>query len=282
LPFLCADSSSPSLARRGLKFFFRPAAQDEMFSATMLDFLDAQKVKGKKIETVGLFFEDTIFGADSSNIQRKLAAERGYKLVADIKYKSNSPSLSLEVRQLKSADPDVLLPSSYTTDAILLMRTMDELGYKPRNIVAQASGFSDKAFYDAMGDKAVGIISRASFARHGTEAAFIDRGAPPLLMACNPSFPLKYKRSPGMFGRTRRCTGSHGRGRCPQRPARPAGPLRESIGGHDPRPGHLRQRWRLSGGVSANPSDCFVVPTYPASGQVSQSIAKIGYRPKGP
>ncbi len=45
-----------------------------MFSATMLDFLDAQKVKGKKIETVGLFFEDTIFGADSSNIQRKLAA----------------------------------------------------------------------------------------------------------------------------------------------------------------------------------------------------------------
>jgi branched-chain amino acid transport system substrate-binding protein len=163
LPFLCADSSSPSLARRGLKFFFRPAAQDEMFSAAMFDFLDAQKAKGKKIETVGLFFEDTIFGTDSSNIQRKLAAERGYKLVADIKYKSNSPSLSVEVQQLKAADPDVLMPSSYTTDAILLMRTMGELGYKPKNIVAQASGFSDKSFYDAMGEKAVGVISRASF-----------------------------------------------------------------------------------------------------------------------
>jgi branched-chain amino acid transport system substrate-binding protein len=163
LPFLCADSSSPSLARRGFKFFFRPAAQDEMFSAAMFDFLDAQKAKGKKVETVGLFFEDTIFGTDSSNVQRKLAAERGYKLVVDIKYKSNSPSLSAEVQQLKSADPDVLLPSSYTTDAILLMRTMAELGYKPRNIVAQASGFSDKAFFDAMADKAVGIISRASF-----------------------------------------------------------------------------------------------------------------------
>src|ERR1700728_3835703 len=84
LPFLCADSSSPSLARRGLKFFFRPAAQDEMFSAAMFDFLDAQKAKGKTVETVGLFFEDTIFGTDSSNTQRKLAAERGYKLVADI------------------------------------------------------------------------------------------------------------------------------------------------------------------------------------------------------
>jgi branched-chain amino acid transport system substrate-binding protein len=163
LPFLCADSSSPSLARRGLKFFFRPAAQDEMFSGAMFDFLDAQKAKGKKIETVGLFFEDTIFGTDSSNVQRKLAAERGYKLVADIKYKSNSPSLSVEVQQLKAADPDVLMPSSYITDAILLMRTMGELGYKPKNIVAQASGFSDKAFFDAVGEKAVGVISRASF-----------------------------------------------------------------------------------------------------------------------
>jgi branched-chain amino acid transport system substrate-binding protein len=59
-----------------------------MFSAAMFDFLDTQKAKGKKIETVDLFFEDTIFGTDSSNVQRKLAAERGYKLVADLKYRT--------------------------------------------------------------------------------------------------------------------------------------------------------------------------------------------------
>jgi branched-chain amino acid transport system substrate-binding protein len=163
IPYVAADSSSPSLHTRGLKFFFRPSAHDEMFSLAMFDFLDAQRKAGKKIDTVGLFFEDTIFGTDSSNVQRKLAAERGYKIAADIKYKSNSPSLTAEVQQLKTANPDVLLPSSYTTDAILLMKTMDELGYKPKNIIAQAAGFSDKAFFDAVGDKAVGLISRASF-----------------------------------------------------------------------------------------------------------------------
>ncbi len=93
-----------------------------MFSKAMFDFMDELKKKGKKIETVGLFFEDTIFGTASSNVQRKLAAERGYKVVADIKYRSSSPSLTAEVQQLKSANPDVLLPSSYTTDTILLMR----------------------------------------------------------------------------------------------------------------------------------------------------------------
>lgn len=163
VPFLCADSSSPSLQRRGMKFFFRPAAQDEMFSAAMFDFFDAQKKKGKKIDSVALFFEDTIFGTDSSNVQRKLAGERGYKIAADIKYRTNSPSLTAEVQQLKSADADVLMPSTYTTDAMLLVKTMAELGYKPKSLVAQASGFSEQVTYDAVGDKLKGAITRGSF-----------------------------------------------------------------------------------------------------------------------
>ncbi|MBI5129986.1 MAG: ABC transporter substrate-binding protein [Rhodopseudomonas palustris] len=163
IPFLSADNSSPSLHRRGLKFYFRAAPHDEMFSQAMFDFFDALKKKGKKIETLALFHEDTIFGTDSSNAQLKLAQERGYKVVADIKYRANSPSLTAEVQQLKAADADVLMPSSYTTDAILLIRTMGELGYKAKNIVAQDAGFSEKALYDAVGDKIPGVISRGSF-----------------------------------------------------------------------------------------------------------------------
>src|SRR6266513_457641 len=135
-PFISADNSSPSLHRRGLKFYFRAAPHDEMFSAAMFDFFDAMKKKGTKIETLSLFHEDTIFGTDSSSTQLKLANERGYKVLADIKYRTNSPSLSAEVQQLKTANADVLMPSSYTTDGILLVKTMAELGYKPNAIVA--------------------------------------------------------------------------------------------------------------------------------------------------
>ena len=163
IPFVSADNSSPSLHTRGLKFFFRAAPHDEMFSRAMFDFYDALKKKGMKIETLALFHEDTIFGTDSANAQTKLANERGYKIVADIKYRANSPSLSAEVQQLKSANADVLMPSSYTTDGILLVKTMAELGYKPKAIVAQAAGFSEKALYDAVGDKLEGAITRGSF-----------------------------------------------------------------------------------------------------------------------
>ena len=163
IPFISADNSSPSLHKRGLKFYFRAAPHDEMFSAAMFNFFDAMRKKGTKIDTLSLFHEDTIFGTDSANTQLKLAADRGYKIATDIKYRSNSPSLSAEVQQLKTANADVLMPSSYTTDGILLVKTMAELGYKPNAIVAQDAGFSEKALYDAVGDKLEGVISRGSF-----------------------------------------------------------------------------------------------------------------------
>ena len=163
VPFMCADSSSPSLNQRGLKFFFRASAHDEMFSKAMFDLMDDLRKKGQKIDTLALFHEDTIFGTDSANVQTKLAAARGYKIVADVKYRANSPSLTSEVQQLKAGGADVLMPSSYTTDSILLVRTMGELGYKPKAIVAQAAGFSEKALYDAVGDQLEGVITRASF-----------------------------------------------------------------------------------------------------------------------
>ena len=164
VPFLAADSSSPSLHRRGLKWFFRTTAHDEMFSQAMFDFYkDLKDKKNIGVDQVAFFYEDTIFGTDSSNIQRKLAGERSIKVAGDIKYRANSPSLTSEVQQLKSAGAPVLMPSSYTTDAILLLKTMGELGYKPQAIVAQAAGFAEQAFLQAVGDKAEGIISRSSF-----------------------------------------------------------------------------------------------------------------------
>jgi branched-chain amino acid transport system substrate-binding protein len=115
------------------------------------------------VRSVVLFHEDTIFGTDSANAQKQMADGAGIKVAADIRYRGNSPSLSAEVQQLKTANADVLMPSSYTTDGILLVKTMAELGYKPNAIVAQDAGFSEKALYDAVGDKLEGVISRGTF-----------------------------------------------------------------------------------------------------------------------
>src|SRR6202000_2886588 len=95
--------------------------------------------------------------------QKRLAAEQKVDIVADVKYRANSPSLSTEVQLLKAGNPDVILATSYPTDAILLPRTMGELGFKPKGLISQNGGFIEPAFFTAVGDQANGIISRASF-----------------------------------------------------------------------------------------------------------------------
>ena len=165
VPYIAADNSSPSLNQRGLKWFFRTGPHDEMFTAAMFAFFKDMAAKtGKPAKTVALFYEDSIFGTDSSNVQRKLAAEAGMTVAADIRYRAASPSLSSEAQKLKSANADILLPSSYTSDAILIMRAMNEIGYKPKAVMAQAAGFQEQSFLTGAGPLAEGVMSRSSFA----------------------------------------------------------------------------------------------------------------------
>ena len=164
VPYLAMDNSSPSLNQRGLKWFFRTSPHDEMFTAAMFDFYKAVGEKtGHPVKSVALFYEDSIFGTDSSNVQRKLAAANGITVAADIKYRANSPSLSAEAQKLKAANADVVMPSSYTSDAILILRAMNEVGYHPA-ILAQAAGFQEQSFITAAGPLAEGAMSRSSFA----------------------------------------------------------------------------------------------------------------------
>ena len=164
VPFIAAESSSPSLHRAGLQFFFRPGPHDEMYSIAMFKFMEDLKSKNPDwVKSIGLFYEDTLFGNDTSKIQKQLAAEHKIEVVADVKYRANSPSLSSEVELLKSKNPAIILATSYTTDAILFVRTMNELGFKPNGIIAQDAGYIEPTFLKTVGPLANGIISRASF-----------------------------------------------------------------------------------------------------------------------
>ncbi len=165
VPYISMDNSSPSLNQRGLKWFFRTSPHDEMFTAAMFAFFkDVGAKTGHPVKTVSLFYEDSIFGTDSSNVQKKLAAANGINVAAEIKYRANSPSLSSEAQRLRAAGADVMMPSSYTSDAILILRSMNEIGYKPPAIMAQAAGFQEQSFLTAAGPLAEGVMSRSSFA----------------------------------------------------------------------------------------------------------------------
>ena len=195
IPFLNAESSSPKLTRRGFKWFFRTSPHDEIFAGSLFQCLTAlEKKRGIKFKTVGLMYEDTLYGKDSSRIEKELSARAGYQVVADIPYRRAATSLVSEIQRLKAANPDVFLPTSYTSDAILIMKTLKEMNYNPPAIFAQDAGYIDPSFVEAMGKDVDGICSHESFS--------IDLAAhKPMLKEINDLFKARSRRDlSGSFG----------------------------------------------------------------------------------
>jgi branched-chain amino acid transport system substrate-binding protein len=165
VPFMNADSSSPALTERGYKWFFRTSPHDIHFSQVMFDYMkDLEKKRNVQFKTLAILNEDTTFGTDSAKAQEDLAKKYGYTVAARIPFRSGTTSLDAEVGRLKSANADVFLPSLYTSDAMLLTRTMRNLDYNPKVLIAQNAGYTDPKFVIEMGKDAEGAITRAPFA----------------------------------------------------------------------------------------------------------------------
>lgn len=164
IPWVNGESTSPALTTRGFKWFFRTTPHDGEFTALMFEFLNEFKNKvGKPIESVAIFHEDTLWGTDSGSVQNRMAKENGYKVAQKISYRAKTTSLTSEVQILKAADADVFLPSSYTSDAMLFMRTAKDLDYNPKLLVAQNAGYTDPTFIATLGSDAEGVITRSPF-----------------------------------------------------------------------------------------------------------------------
>jgi len=164
VPYVTGESSSPMLHTRGFKWFFRTGPHDGHYTKTMFDFMrDFAKKKGVAFKTVAILHEDTQFGVDSARVQEQLAKEAGMEVVAKIAYRHKATSMIAEVQTLKSVNADVFLPTSYTPDALLFMRTAKELDYLPKLFIAQDAGYNDSSFLETMGNQATGIISRSPF-----------------------------------------------------------------------------------------------------------------------
>ncbi len=164
IPWVNGESTSPKLTTRGFKYFFRVTPHDGEFTQLMFDFADDfQKKTGKKLGSVAIMHEDTLWGADSGRVQNEMATAKGYKVLEKISYRAKTTSLTSEVQRLKSADADMFLPSSYTSDAVLFLRTAKELDFNPKLLVAQNAGYTDPSFLESMGKDAEGVITRSPF-----------------------------------------------------------------------------------------------------------------------
>lgn len=163
IPYLVGDSVAPNITTRGFHWVFRttPIAPD--FSRSYMDFLADMNKAGHNIHTIAIVNENTDYGVSVAEVLKKAAAEHHFEVVADIPYSANTTDVEPEVLQLKQKNPDVIVFVSYTSDAIMYMKTMKQLGYKPKMIIGDDSGFSDPSFITSVADIAQGAMNRSSW-----------------------------------------------------------------------------------------------------------------------
>lgn len=173
VPHVTGESSSPELTERGLTWFYRTGPHDKTYTENMFEFFEGlNENQDAGLKTVAIIHEDTEFGSISADVQTNLCEELGYEIVAGpISYTADSvTSFSSEVDRIKQADPDILLPTSYLKDGIMLAEEMQTANFMPPIVMCQNSGYSDPGFVNKT-EISNYWCSRSTFADDMTEAS---------------------------------------------------------------------------------------------------------------
>ena len=172
VPMINGSSTSPALTQRGFKWFWRTTPHDVWFTKDLFEFLKGLsegKVKGvaavpkKDIMNLSSACEKTEWGSFVSELIQQFANEYGYDIKKSMLYAKEAPDLSSEVRSLKASRADVMLFASYTSDAILMIKTLKAQKAQPKVIWGQDAGFEVPEFRATLGDSVVGILTRTVF-----------------------------------------------------------------------------------------------------------------------
>jgi len=172
IPMINGTSTSPPLTQRGLKWFWRTTPHDKWFTKDLFDLmkgLTEGKVRGVKpvpqdeLVNIASACEKTEWGSNVSIMIENWAKDYGYKVRKSLLYAKESPDLSSEVRSLKAARPGAMLFASYTSDAILMVKTLKAQKVKPKIIWGQDAGFEKPEFRSTLGDSIIGILTRTVF-----------------------------------------------------------------------------------------------------------------------
>ena len=164
IPFMVGESAALNITSRGYKWVFRgtPIASD--YARTYMRFFADMKKQGKKIGSIAIVNENTDYGTSVGDAIVAEAKKANVPVAIRIPYSASSTDVSAEVLQLKQKRPDVVIFISYTADAILYMKTMKNLDYKPAMIIGDDTGFSDPSFIPAVADIVQGVMNRSAWA----------------------------------------------------------------------------------------------------------------------
>ncbi|PWC37767.1 ABC transporter substrate-binding protein [Azospirillum sp. TSO35-2] len=141
LPYLVDVGVSDQIMARGLKNTFRFGPGFGKVTTVALDNLTRMnELAGKPAKTVVLVHEDGLFGSGLAKLLQTELPKRGFEVLETIAHPTPARDMSNVALRIRSLNPDLVIPSNYYGEFVLLARTMQQQRIKPKGVYAVLGG----------------------------------------------------------------------------------------------------------------------------------------------
>jgi branched-chain amino acid transport system substrate-binding protein len=141
LPYLVDVGVSDQIVSRGLKNPFRFAPGfGKVTQQALENLVRLNDAAGKPARTVVLVHEDGLFGSGLAKLLQAELPKRGFEVLETIAHPTPARDMSNVALQIRAKNPDLVIPSSYYGEFVLLARTMQQQRIRPKGIYAVLNG----------------------------------------------------------------------------------------------------------------------------------------------
>jgi len=141
LPYIVDVGVADSIMIRGLTNTFRFAPGFGKVTSVALENLVAlNDAAGKPAKTVVLVHEDGLFGSGLAKLMQTELPKRGFEILDTIAHPTPARDMSNIALRIRSLAPDLILPSDYYGEFVLLARTLQQQRIKPKGIYGVLNG----------------------------------------------------------------------------------------------------------------------------------------------
>lgn len=132
---------SDQIVSRGLKNTFRfGPGFGAVTRAAIENLVNLNDAAGKPAKTVVLVHEDGLFGTGLAKLMNERLSALGFQILETIPHPTPARDMSNVALRIRALNPDLVIPSSYYGEFVLLARTMQQQRIRPKGIYAVLNG----------------------------------------------------------------------------------------------------------------------------------------------
>ncbi|AVO44417.1 ABC transporter substrate-binding protein [Phreatobacter cathodiphilus] len=132
---------SDQIVSRGLKNTFRfGPGFGAVTRAAIENLVKLNDAAGKPAKTVVLVHEDGLFGTGLAKLMNDRLSALGFQILETIPHPTPARDMSNVALRIRALNPDLVIPSSYYGEFVLLARTMQQQRIRPKGIYAVLNG----------------------------------------------------------------------------------------------------------------------------------------------